>query len=123
MRSKLRTITARTPSSNVPFAAQVARAAGAVLLAAERHGRDAFGDVFHRSLVDRHLLAGGLVDGDAAFDARAVGLHGKHQVLDAHVAEGAAHHDLVVAAARAEAVELGHRHVMLLQIDAAGKWA
>src|SRR5256885_16920273 len=39
-----------------------------------------------------------LVNGDAAFDARAVGLRRKHQVLDAHVAEGAAHHDLVVAA-------------------------
>src|SRR6266581_4085540 len=98
----------------------VARAARPVLLAAEHHGRDAFGDVFHRRLVDRHLLAGRLVDSDAAFGARAVGLHRKHQVLDAHVAEGAAHHDLVVAAARAEAVELGHRHVMLLQINAGG---
>src|SRR6266852_2103653 len=100
------------------FRRPVARAARAVLLAAEHHGRDAFRDVFHRRFVDRHLLARRLVNGDAAFDARAVGLHREHQVLDAHVAEGAAHHDLVVPAARAEAVELGHRHVMLLQINA-----
>src|SRR2546427_3023290 len=98
----------------------VARAARAVLLAAEHHGRDAFGDVFHRRFVDRHLFARGLMEGNSALGARAVGLHRKHQVLDAHVAEGAAHHDLVVAAARAEAVELGHRHVMLLQINAGG---
>src|SRR5438552_1173863 len=95
-----------------PLRGPIARAARAVLLAAEHHGRDPFGDVFHRRLVDRHLLAGRLVNGDAAFDARAVGLHRKHQVLDAHVAESAAHHDLVVAAARAEAVELGHRPVV-----------
>src|SRR6266853_1423073 len=83
-----------------PLRGPVARASRAVLLAAEHHGRDAFGDVFHRRLVDRHLLAGRLVDSDAAFGARAVGLHRKHQVLDAYVAEGSAHHDLVIAAGR-----------------------
>src|SRR6266581_4511510 len=98
----------------------VARAARAVLLAAEHHGRDVFGDVFHRRFVDRHLLTRGLMEGNSAFDPRAVRLHRKHQVLDAHVAEGAAHHDLVIATARPEAVELGHGHVVLLQINAGG---
>ena len=56
--------------------------------------------VAHRGVVDRHLLAGRLVQGPAAFDAL------QHLVLDADVGEGAAHHDLVVAAAGAVAVEV-----------------
>jgi hypothetical protein len=39
--------------------------------------------------------------GHAALDA------GNHQVLDARVREGAAHHHFVIAAARAVAVEVG----------------
>src|SRR6266540_2925589 len=58
------------------FRRPVARAAGAVFLAAEHHGGNAFGDVLHRRFVDRHLLARGLVEGliegKAAFDPRAV---------------------------------------------------
>src|SRR6185295_6543502 len=46
---------------------------------------------------------------------------GQHQVLDAHVGEGAAHHHLVVAAPRAVAVEVGDRDVVLLQVDARGR--
>src|SRR6266700_6014925 len=88
------------------FRGPVARAAGAVFLAAEHHGGNALGGVLHRRLVDRHLLARGLMEREAALDARTVGLRRNHQVLDAHVAEGAAHHDLVIAAARAEAVEI-----------------
>src|SRR5207244_8594374 len=77
------------------------------------HGGRAVGDVAHRGLVDRHLLA--LVERHAAF------LAAEHQVLDAHVGEGAAHHHVVVAAARAVAVEIRHRDVVLLQIDPGGR--
>src|SRR5262249_56792417 len=82
------------------FGRPVARAAGAVLLAGDDDLPRTLGDVAHRRVVDAHPLAARLVDGDAAFDAR------HHEVLDAHVGEGAAHHDLVVAAARAVAVEV-----------------
>jgi hypothetical protein len=53
----------------------------------------------HRRVVDR-ILSGAVLQRDAAFDARG------HVVLDADVGEGAAHHDFVVAAAGAVAVEL-----------------
>src|SRR6185437_5205811 len=47
-----------------------------------------------------HLLAGGVVPGPAALDR-------DHLVADADIGEGAAHHDFVVAAAGAVAVEVG----------------
>jgi len=95
------------------FRRPVARGAGAVFLAAEHHRGRALGDVAHGGVVDRHLF---LADQrEAAFLAL------QHEVLDAHVGEGAAHHHLVVAAARAVAVEVGHRHVVLLQEDAGGR--
>ena len=72
MRSKLFAITALTPSSCVPLAAQSRDDAGAVFLAAEDDRRRALRDVFHRRVVDRHLLARRLEQRDAAFDARAV---------------------------------------------------
>ena len=78
----------------------VAGGAGAVFLAAEDHQRHAFLLVAHRRVVDRRDVARGVVLGHAALDA------GRHLVLDADVGEGAAHHDLVVAAARAVAVEV-----------------
>jgi hypothetical protein len=78
--------------------------------------------VFHRRVVDRHLLAAGLVQRVAAFLARAVGRGRQHQVLDAHVGEGAAHHHLVVAAARAVAVEVGLQHAVLEQVLAGRAW-
>jgi hypothetical protein len=56
------------------------------------------GDVLHRGVVDRQLLAGGCTSVTAALHARAVGLRRQHEVLDAHVGERAAHHHLVVAA-------------------------
>src|SRR3546814_10798896 len=48
--------------------------------------------------------------GDTAFDAR------RHLVLDADVGEGAAHHDFVVAAAGAVAVEVGAGDIMVHEI-------
>src|SRR6185436_14824347 len=72
----------------------VARGAGAVLFAAEDDRRRAVGDVAHGRVIDRKLFL--LVQSHSAFGPR------KQQVLDAHVGEGAAHHDLVVAAPGAE---------------------
>src|SRR5690606_33074585 len=78
----------------------VAARAHAVVLAGEHHERDLLGLVLLAGLEDRRLLPGGHVDGDAALDAR------DHQVLQPDVGEGAAHHDAVVAAAAAVAVEV-----------------
>jgi len=56
MRSKLLAITARTPRSIVPFAAQSARGARAVLGSREDDERSLRGLVLHRRVVDRQLL-------------------------------------------------------------------
>ncbi len=61
-----------------------------------------------------------VVDREAAFDHVAgVVLH--HRVLDADVGEGAAHHDLMIAAARAVLVEVGDRDLALGQELARGR--
>ena len=121
MRSKLLAITAFTPSSCVPLAAQSRESRCRI----PRRRRRCVGTpsllIVHRGVVDRHLLARRLVQRDAAFDPRAVGPRRHHQVLDAHVGEGAAHHHLVVAAARAVAVEVGDGHAVLLQVLAGGR--
>jgi hypothetical protein len=91
----------------------VARGAGAVFLAAEHDQRRAFGLVAHRRVVDRHSRRR-VVLGHAAFGA------GQHLVLDADIGEGAAHHDFVVAAARAVAVEVLLQHLVLAEIFAGG---
>jgi hypothetical protein len=53
--------------------------------------------------------------GEAALDAR------HHLVPDADVGEGAPHHDLVVAAAGAVAVEVRLPHLVLQQVLAGGR--
>src|SRR6202162_4921609 len=78
----------------------IARGTAAVFLAGEHHERNMVGLVAHGSIVDRHALLRRIVDGEAAFDAR------HYLVLDADIAESAAHHDLMIAAARAELVEI-----------------
>src|SRR5450830_427141 len=97
------------------FGRPVAGRAGAVLFAAEHHGRRAFSNILHRCVVDRHLFAGRLVDRDAAFDCRTVCLGRDHAVFDTHVGEGAAHHDFVVAATRAVGVEVRFQDAVFLQ--------
>ena len=97
------------------FRRPVARGAGAVFLAGDHHQRHAAGLVAHRGVVDRQLLVARVVDGVAAFFAA------EHQVLDADVGEGAAHHHVVVAAARAVGVEVGGRHAARLQELAGGR--
>ena len=94
MRSKLSAITALTPSSSVPFAAQSRDEPVPYSLPAMTTSGVASCLVLHRRVVDRHLLAARHVQRVAAFDAV------EHLVLDADVGEGAAHHHVVVAAAR-----------------------
>ena len=79
----------------------VARGAGAVLLAGEDDERNAALGVLHAGVEDGHLLAFREQAGDAALGA------GRELVAQAHVGEGAAHHDFVIAAARAVGVEVG----------------
>ena len=105
MRSKLSAITARMPRQVRALGRPVARGAGAVFLAGEDDERNALALVAHGGVVDEHPLARGLVDGVAALD-HVAGIVLHHLVLDADVGEGAAHHDLVVAAPRAVLVEI-----------------
>ena len=88
----------------------VARGSRAVFLAGEHHERHAVPLVAHGGVVDRHLLARRIMDGDAALDA----LH--HLVLDADVGEGAAHHHLVIAAPRPVGVEVGARNAVFGEV-------
>ena len=93
-----------------PLRRPVPGRAHAVFLAAEDHERHAFAHVFLRRVIDRQLLAIRLVLGPATFDAA------HHLVLDANVGKGAAHHDLMVAAARAVGVEIPLHHLVLPQV-------
>ena len=90
------------------FGCPVAAGARTIFLSGEDDERGAGGLVFHAGIVDAHLLAGRLVDREAAFHARAVGLGGDHEVFDADIGEGATGHDAVIASATAVAVEI-HR--------------
>ena len=101
------------------FGGPVARAAGAVLLAGDHDQRHAFGLVLHRGVEDaldfalrsRHPIRRQL-EGPITL---AVG----HQlVAQAHIAKGAAHHHLVVAAASAVRVEVAQRDAVLDQVAA-----
>ena len=87
----------------------VARAARAVLLAGQHQQRHAFGGVALAASKIVSLLAVGQVAGEAALALR-------HQAVpEPDVGEGAADHDLVVAAARAVGVELARLDALLEQ--------
>ena len=87
---------------------------GAVLLAGQHHERGSFGLVAHGGIVDRHHLAGGEVEGPVPLLAR------NQRVADAHVPEGATHHDLVIAAAGPEGVPVHLLHAVLPQVPGGG---
>ena len=90
------------------FGGPVAAGARAVFLSGEDDERGAGGLVCHAGVVDAHLLAGRLVDREAAFHAGAVGFGGDHEVFDADIGEGATGHDAVIASATTVAIEI-HR--------------
>ena len=115
MRSKDSAITARTPSSAGALGRPVARRARAVLLAREHDQRRPLLGVPHRRVVDRHRLALGQVQRDAALVVP------REQVAQPDVGERAAHHHLVVAAARAVGVEVLLLHAVLDEVPGAGR--
>ena len=99
MRSKLSAMTACTPSSSVPLAAQSRDEPEPYSLPAmTSSGTPPL--VLHRRVVDRRHLAVGQQRRPAALGA------GRELVAQADVGERAAHHHLVVAAARAVGVEV-----------------
>ena len=105
MRSKLSAITARTPSSLVPFAAQSRDEPLPYSTPAKTTSGTPSALIFHRRVVDRHRLAVGKMFGVAAFRNIAVVVL-QHEVLDADIGEGAAHHHFMIAAPRAVLVEI-----------------
>ena len=100
MRSKLSAMTNRTPSSAGPLAAQSRDEPEPYSRPARTASGDAFGGVAHRHVVDEPLVAVGQVDGVRPLLAL------DEPVAQPDVAEGAAHHDLVVTAPRTVRVEL-----------------
>ena len=101
MRSKISAITARTPSSSVPLAAQSRDEPVPYSLPAMTIERRAVLLVRHRRVVDELTLAAGLgASRPAALRAR------RQLVAQADVGERAAHHHLVIAATRAVRVEV-----------------
>src|SRR5690606_25677756 len=92
----------------------VARRARAVLLARDDEERNTLGLVLHRGLVNRHLLAIREVPRDTTLGA------GRETIAQTHVGEGAAHHDLVVAAPRAVGVEVLRLNALLNEVLAGG---
>ena len=103
------------------FGCPVATGARAIFLSGEDDKRGAVGLVFHAGIVDAHLLAGGLVDREAAFHARAVGLSGDHEVFDTDIGEGAAGHDAVIATAAAVAVEIHRFDTVFDEVFSSGR--
>ena len=110
MRSKLSAIAARSPCRNGPLAAQSRLEPVPYSLPARTMVGTPFGEVALGGLVDRHLLVRRQVAGEAPLDP------GDQLVADADVGEGAAHHDLVVAAAGAVAVPLGPLYAAALEV-------
>src|SRR5687768_11494072 len=78
----------------------VTRTARFVILTGDHDQRYSLRSVPLGGVVDSHAFAAGLVTRHAAFDAR------HHEVADADVGECSPHHDVVVAATRAVAIEV-----------------
>ena len=111
MRSKLSAMTAFTPSSIVPFAAQSRDEPVPYSRPAMIDERRAFLLVAHGRVVDGHLLAARHVNRDAAFDA------GHHQIAQADVRERSAHHHFVIAAPGTVGIEVHRLHALLDEIS------
>ena len=108
-------IAARTPSRFGPFAAQSRDEPEPYSLPAMHDRRHALVAVAHRRVVDRRLLAVRQVHRPRALAAR------DELVPQAHVRERAAHHHLVVAAARAVRVELAPLDAVLDEVLPGGR--
>src|SRR5258705_3855403 len=86
-----------------------------VFLAGEHDERRAFGLVFHRRVVDRHLLAARQVDREGPLRLR------RELVLETYVGEGTPHHHFVVAAARPVGIEVHRLDALRDEILAGGQ--
>ena len=115
IRSKLWAITARTPSSRVPLAAQSRLEPEPYSLPASTTSGHALIQVANRGVVDRHLLAVREMKRHTTFRTRG------QLVSEADVGERPAHHHLVVATPRAVGVErLGLRRRCSIRYRPAG---
>ena len=114
MRSKLSAITARTPSSVTPLAAQSRDEPEPYSLPARISSGTPSCLVVQRSVVDVHLLAVRQVARPAAFGP------GGELIAEADVGQRAAHHHFMVAAARAVGIEILRLHALRDQVAARG---
>ena len=115
MRSKLCAITARTPKSFVPLAAQSRDEPVPYSRPANTTNGNFLRLITHSGVIDRETLAGRLHECEAALNHIAcLVLH--HLVLDADVGEGAAHHHFVVAPPGAILIEVDRAHLMFDEI-------
>ncbi len=109
-----------------PLGSPVAARSGAVLLAGYDNGREALRLVPHCHIVNRQDISPlgrphgwPLMHGMRSQIQRISAFHPGHQpITNTDVGEGAAHHHLMIAAARAILIELGRRHTALEQIVA-----
>src|SRR5215510_10101387 len=90
----------------------ITRAARAVLLTGKHYQRHTLGQIFHRRVVNAHLLAVGVMHRHAALCS------GDHEVLDPHIGKRPASHHPIVSSTRAVAVEVRNRNASLLKITA-----
>src|ERR1700693_3666791 len=101
------------PEQQRAFSRPVARGARSIFLAGDHDQGHALGSVANGGVEDRHLGAIRQV-------TRPVALALDELVAEADVAERAAHHHLVVAAPRAEAVELAALDAVLDEVATGG---
>ena len=92
------------------FGGPVTRAAGTVLFAGDNEQRDALLLVAHGGVVDGRFFAIGQVDSVVAFFAW------HETIAQADIAEGATHHDFVIAAPSAVGVEVAFLYTVLEQV-------
>ena len=94
MRSKLSAMTARTPRSIVPLAAQSREEPVPYSLPARITSGVPAALISHCGVINAHLFAAWHVHGDAALDAR------HQEIAQPDIGERAAHHDFMIAATR-----------------------
>src|SRR5436190_1933420 len=103
-----------------PLGSPVARGARAVLLARQHDQVDVVLHVAHGGVVDRHLLARAVGEVTRVAPLGEGLAPAAEQVAQADVGERAAHHHLVISAARAIGVEVPWANAQRLQVAAGG---
>ena len=98
------------PEEKRALGGPISRRAGSVLSAGQHDQGHALLPIAKGGVVDRHPFAVRRMHGDAAFDGW------DEQVLEADIPEGPTRHHLVIAASRAEGIELARLHAVLDQV-------